>query len=83
LASTTTACTTAGVALPSELVEEAAMQDLVYMVVLVVFFVLAGLFVVACDRLIGPDDAALAEANRGAPAPSEPEDGVGTERQAA
>jgi hypothetical protein len=59
------------------------MQDLVYKVVLVVLFVLAGLFVVACDRLIGPDDAALAEANRGAPAPSEPEDGVGTERQAA
>jgi len=45
------------------------MQDLVFMVVLVVFFVLAGLFVVACDRIIGPDEAALADANRGAPAP--------------
>jgi hypothetical protein len=57
------------------------MQDLVFMAVLVVFFVLAGLFVVACDRLIGPDEAALAESSRGAPAP-EPEDGV-VERQAA
>jgi len=44
------------------------MQDVVYMAVLVVFFVLAGLFVLACDRIIGPDEAALAEANRGAPA---------------
>ena len=51
------------------------MQDLVFMVVLVVFFGLAGLFVVACDRLIGPDEAALSESARGAPAP-EPEDEV-------
>jgi hypothetical protein len=40
------------------------MQDIVFMIVLVVFFVLAGLFVVACDRIIGPDDEALAETNR-------------------
>jgi hypothetical protein len=56
------------------------MQDLVFMVVLVVFFVLAGLFVVACDRIIGPDDVALAEAKRGAP---EPEPEGATEREAA
>jgi hypothetical protein len=45
------------------------MQDVVYMVVLVAFFVLAGLFVVACDRIIGPDEAALAEASHNAPEP--------------
>jgi hypothetical protein len=49
------------------------MEDLAFMAVLVVFFVLAGLFVVACDRIIGPDDVALAEGERGAPAP-QPED---------
>jgi hypothetical protein len=48
------------------------MQDFVYMVTLVVFFGLAALFVVACDRIIGPDEAALAEGARGAPEP-EPE----------
>ena len=41
------------------------MQDLIYMVVLVVFFALAGLFVVACDRIIGPDEDALAESAHG------------------
>jgi hypothetical protein len=46
------------------------MQDFVFMAVLVVFFVLAGLFVKACDRIIGPDDEALAEGSRGAPAPT-------------
>jgi hypothetical protein len=45
------------------------MQDLIYMVVLVVFFALAGLFVVACDRIIGRDDVALEEGSRGAPSP--------------
>ena len=54
------------------------MQDLVFMLVLVVFFVLAGLFVVVCDRIIGPDEEALAEANRGAP-----ESGPETEKLAA
>jgi hypothetical protein len=48
------------------------MQDVVYMAVVVVFFVLAGLFVVACDRIIGPDEAALAEGPHGETAP-EPE----------
>ena len=53
------------------------------LVVLVVFFVLAGLFVVACDRLIGPDDLALGEADRATPARPQPEGGVDAERQAA
>ncbi|MCW3037659.1 MAG: hypothetical protein JWM17_2971 [Actinobacteria bacterium] len=37
------------------------MQDLAYMALLIVFFVLAVAFVHACDRIIGPDDLALAE----------------------
>jgi len=49
--------------------EEDSMQDVVYMLVLVAFFALAGLFVVACDRIIGPDEAALAESSRGEPEP--------------
>jgi hypothetical protein len=49
--------------------EEATMQDLVYMAVLVVFFTMAGLFVVACDRIIGRDEDALAEGAHGAPEP--------------
>ena len=45
------------------------MQDVVFMVVLVAFFALASLFVVACDRIIGKDADALAEGARGAPEP--------------
>ena len=45
------------------------MQDVVFMVVLMGFFGLATLFVVACDRIIGRDDDALAEGARGAPDP--------------
>jgi hypothetical protein len=45
------------------------MQDVVYIAVLVAFFVLAGLFVVACDRIIGSDEEALAEGARGTPEP--------------
>jgi hypothetical protein len=48
------------------------MQDFVFLLVLVGFFGLATLFVVACDRIIGPDDEALAEGSRGEPEP-EPE----------
>ena len=36
------------------------MQDLIYVAAFVAFFVLAGLFVFACDKLIGSDEAALA-----------------------
>jgi hypothetical protein len=31
------------------------MADLVYVAVVIVFFALAALYVVACERLIGPD----------------------------
>ena len=34
------------------------MADLIYVVVIIAFFALAALFVVACDRIIGADDAA-------------------------
>jgi len=30
--------------------------DLIYLAVITAFFALAGLFVVACDRIIGPDE---------------------------
>jgi hypothetical protein len=36
-------------------------QDLVYVAVLVAFFALSALFVVGCDRIIGSDEAALAQ----------------------
>ena len=45
------------------------MQDVVFVVVLVAFFGLATLFVVACDRIIGRDEDALAEGAPGAPEP--------------
>ena len=35
------------------------MQDLIYVGVLIAFFAVAGLFVVACDKIIGSDEAAL------------------------
>jgi hypothetical protein len=41
------------------------MQDVIFMAVLVGFFILAGLFVVACDHLIGPDREALLEGVQG------------------
>ena len=37
------------------------MQDIVYVAVIVAFFAIAALFVVACDRIIGTDENALAE----------------------
>ena len=46
------------------------MADLVFMLLLVVFFTLAGLFVIACDKIIGPDEVALAEGRTDAPAPT-------------
>jgi len=49
------------------------MQDVVFMLVLLGFFILAGLFVLACDRIIGPDEEAVQEGERGAPEP-EPND---------
>ena len=35
------------------------MADLIYVMVIIGFFALAALFVVACDRIIGPDEATL------------------------
>ena len=58
------------------------MQDVIYLAVLAAFFVVAGLFTVACDRIIGPDEEALAEGARGSLAP-EPEPRPGPERLAA
>jgi hypothetical protein len=36
------------------------MNDFAFVAIMLAFFVLAGLFVVACDRIIGPDEQALA-----------------------
>ena len=46
------------------------MQDIVYMVLLLAVFAVLALFVVACDRIIGPDEAALAES--APPSPIQP-----------
>lgn len=46
------------------------MQDLIYVAVMIAFFAVAALFVVACDKIIGSDEAALTE---GQPASGEPE----------
>ncbi len=35
------------------------MQDLIYVSVIVAFFAVAGLFVFACDKIIGSDEEAL------------------------
>jgi hypothetical protein len=40
-------------------------QDLLYVAIMVVFVVVTALFVVGCDKIIGPDDAALAEQQSG------------------
>ena len=37
------------------------MADLIYVAIIVAFFALAALFVVGCDRIIGSDEAALAQ----------------------
>ena len=36
------------------------MADIGYVLLMVGFVVLAGLFVIGCDKLIGPDEVALA-----------------------
>ena len=46
------------------------MQDIVYMVLLLGVFAVLAAFVVACDRIIGPDEAALAES--APPSPIQP-----------
>jgi hypothetical protein len=41
--------------------------DLLYVAVMVAFVVVAALFVVACDKIIGPDEVALADQHREEP----------------
>jgi hypothetical protein len=41
--------------------------DLVYVAVLIAFFTLAALFVVACDRIIGVDESAATGTREPAP----------------
>ena len=45
------------------------MNDFAFVAIILAFFVVAALFVRACDRIIGPDEEAFAES----PAPAEPE----------
>ena len=45
------------------------MADLIYVSVMLAFFGIAALFVVACDKIIGPDEAALREGLTAAPTP--------------
>jgi hypothetical protein len=40
------------------------MQDLMYVAILIAFFVVAILFTLGCDKIIGPDAEALAEGAR-------------------
>ena len=48
------------------------MADIGYVLLMVGFVVLAALFVIGCDKLIGPDDVALAgERDEDAPAERE------------
>jgi hypothetical protein len=44
-------------------------EDLLYVVLMVVFVLVSILFVIGCDRMIGPDEEALAEDHRGEPEP--------------
>ena len=43
------------------------MADVIYVAVIVAFFALAALFVVACDRIIGADEAAVTGTREPAP----------------
>jgi hypothetical protein len=49
------------------------MEDVGYVLLMVGFVVLAALFVIGCDKLIGPDEVALAEQERGENADAERE----------
>ena len=50
------------------------MEDVGYVLLMVGFVVLAVLFVIGCDRIIGPDEAALAGEERD-------EDGLGARQE--
>ena len=43
------------------------MADVIYVAVIVAFFALAALFVVACDRIIGADDSTVSGTREPAP----------------
>jgi hypothetical protein len=45
-------------------------NDVTYVAILIAFFAVAALFVIACDKIIGPDEVAL---RLGEPATGEPE----------
>ena len=47
------------------------MADLIFVAVIVAFFAVAALFVVACDHIIGADDSAHTGTREPAPAPVE------------
>jgi hypothetical protein len=40
--------------------EDPLRNDFTFVAIMIAFFALAALFVVACDRIIGPDEEALA-----------------------
>jgi hypothetical protein len=48
-------------------------NDVTFVLILVAFFAVAALFVFACDRIIGKDEAELGEETAGAPEPQQPE----------
>jgi hypothetical protein len=63
--------------------KEAEMADVIYLAILFAFFGVAALFVVACDKIIGPDDVALREGLTSAPTTPTPEPEVEERRAAA
>jgi hypothetical protein len=46
-------------------------NDATYLAIMTAFFMVAALFVMACDKIIGPDEVALEDESVGS---SEPED---------
>jgi hypothetical protein len=50
------------------------MQDVVYVLVYIAFFLISTLFVVGCDKIIGSDEQALAEGATGGEPEPEPAD---------
>jgi hypothetical protein len=59
------------------------MADVIYLAVVFAFFGIAALFVVACDKIIGPDDVALREGLTSAPTTPTPEPEIEQGRAAA
>ena len=46
------------------------MNDFAYVAIIIAFFVLAALFVRACDRIIGPDELSQAGRTSSSPTPA-------------